>query len=199
MTPQEALRQRRTIVAALVEMDFPAGMLRAWTGLIPFTTPDGRLWQPVADIGVVRFPEVTDGFESRQFSVGLRRAADDNRLDFEAFAAAARADRNIDVLGRPITIYLQTFRVEDDDDGGAGEPIGEPIPEIVGEMSHLEATRQGRSSYSLEVVCEDPFVDGYIPANGFWTAEDQLQRFPGDLGCNLITVNATRQPTWPRD
>lgn len=192
MSVAESFKERAIGVALLGEFDFPTGMEQVWSGLVVLQSVSGRDWRPIGDFGVISMPEVTDGFQSNDTVIGLRRAAEDNRLDYAGFVAAANADRALDVSGRDFTIYTLTFRTD------TGQPYGDPVVELAGQMSHIRTVREGVSGYTIELVCSPYFIGGHLPSAGYMTAEDQRMRFPGDAGLDLIPNSATRTVTWPR-
>lgn len=189
-THSEAVRYRQTVAAILVEMDFPTGKIRAWTGRIPLLNVLGYTWQPVGEIGVIDMPETTAGFQNNALRLGFRRPANFDALDYNEFVTAAQRDARTDIAGRAIKIMSIVFDVE------TGEQIGVPEVIFTGQMSHFEQERE-RGDYAIVIVAETYLAGGYLPPSGRWTDADQQDRFPGDRGFELVPKTATRRVFWP--
>jgi len=193
VTPEEHLRSDRLAAVRLVELDFEEGWERVWMGLGVLTTSDGREWKGVGRFGEIGGLEDGAALSAQAFTVGLRRAADDNALDPSAFNAAVKAERRRDVFGRAVNIYRQVLDID------TAEPVGEPIAEAAAEMSHITTSRQGVSALAITLHCEPLWAEGHKPAHGRYTDADQRARYPGDKGLEFIAANADRVLVWPRD
>ncbi len=193
MALADLIRSDQLAAARLVELEFPAGTERVWTGNGTLTTLDGRVWQGVGALGQISAIKDTEGLAAHEVVVGIRQAAAGVETDPGAFAAAVNAERNLDVYNRAIRVYLQAF------DAVTYELVGNPEPEFIGLMSHVTTRRQGTQAVEINIVCESIFAEGRKPAHIHYTAADQEARFPGDKGFEFIPANADRILTWPRD
>ncbi len=193
MALADLIRSDQLAAARLVEIEFPAGTERVWTGDGLLETLDGRTWQGVGTLGQISSIKDTEGLAAHEVVIGIRRVGDGVELDPEAFTAAVNEERNIEVYNRAIRVYLQVFEV------ATYARVGNPAPEFIGLMSHIVTRRQGTQATEINIVCESMFAEGRKPPHIHYTAADQEARFPGDLGFEFIPTNADRVLTWPRD
>jgi len=193
--PEDHLREDRLAAARLVELDFDDAVAptRVWQGVGTLRTDDGREWTGMGVLGSISPLEAGADLSASPFTVGLRNAAEGVETDFAAFNAAVAAERRRDVYGRRIRVYLQVLDID------TGAPVGEPIAEAVGMMSHISTARVGPSEVSITVHCEGLFAEGHKPPHGRYTDADQRARYPGDPSLEFIAANADRNLTWPRD
>ncbi|MEL7000482.1 MAG: hypothetical protein AAFP68_19705 [Pseudomonadota bacterium] len=194
MSAEETFRARRLMAVDLLEMDFLEGIERVCNLAIPLTLPepDGRVFRPVWRFGLVRYARTTESLEANSVTFGLRRSAEDNSIDYQAFLQASNAERERDILGRSLTHYSLAITEN-------GEIPGDPVPEFVGEMSSIGTRRVGTSEIEILLQCEGYFADGRLPAFGFYTDQDQKMRYPGDRAFEAVPDNAERRIRWPRD
>ncbi len=191
-TPEELIRSNSLAAARLVELEFPAGTERLWTGSGTLPTLDGREWQGVGALGQISPIKDSETLAANDVVVGIRRAADGVDLDPAAFAAAVNAERNLDIYNRAIRVYLQVF------EPATYALVGNPEPEFIGLMSHIVTRREGTQAVEISIHCESLFAEGRKPAHIHYTAADQEARFSGDRAFEYIAANIDRDLVWPR-
>lgn len=190
--PDAKLRRGNISADYLVHMDFADTPKRWWTGWGRLVTA-GHEW-----IGIGSMITVAD------LPTSYRPSADQVTFTIEAATqemmvlsqeAASR------VYGRDVTVYQQFFDVASDDaDVQPWSPLGPAFVLYSGTMDQMtfKAARdmEGQTSRVIELTAEGLFTNRNAPPNGRWTDSDQKRRYPGDKGCDRMSIYTNYSPTW---
>ncbi len=172
----QALKDRRPL-ALLAEIDHPDALVHYWTGIGPMVyagdtyTGLGRMGNiaPVGQISSMQIQELQFTFSG----IPIDRATwlSDNIRNRSALAWLAAFDERGEVIDNPMPIVnallnYQQFKIDDD-----------------GTASIILYAQTG--FYSLERAIDE-----------VWSTEDQQQRYPDDVGLDMIYLLRTRQTKW---
>ncbi len=95
----------------------------------------------------------------------------------------ASVEAKSEYVGKIVNVYLQFFDAD-------WQPLDSPYSLISGIMDGIVISREqgenGATVRSITVTAENIFGNRRVPSLGFWTSNDQKQRFPGDLGLDFI-------------
>jgi hypothetical protein len=190
--PDANLRGGQIAADYLIFMDFADAPRRVWTGWGDLVTA-GHTWQGIGDlIGVSEIPASTSATAE---SVTLTLQGATSEMQELARAAKSR------VQDRQIVIYQQFFLVAPDDE--AVQPWSPLLPAFAvysGKMDRMaySAERGNDAEYmrTIELTTYGLFTNRNAPPNGRWTDADQQRRYPGDKGCERMSLYAGYSPVW---
>ncbi len=190
--PDAKLRTGQIAADYLIFMDFVDAPRRVWTGWGNLETA-GHTWQGVGDlIGVSAIP-ASNSATAESVTLTLQGATS----EMQELARASKTR----VQDRTIIIYKQFFDVTPDDAGvQPWSPLIPAFAEYTGKMDRMaySAERDGDANYqrTIELTTYGLFTNRNAPANGRWTDADQQRRYPGDKGCERMSLYAGYSPVW---
>lgn len=150
----------------LVQFDFASGTMRVWLGLGDLSA-GGYTWQGIGALGAVGDVDTSPGLSVDPVSLTL------SGIDTTILARAL--DHLDEVYGRRCTVYLQAF---DSDE----QTVGNPVTVFAGLMDKMPIKVSAEAA-TITLSVEHILLDKARPPHGYYTHQDQLARFPGDLGC----------------
>lgn len=189
----DALKSRAVVGTVFVEIDLAEEPVRAFGGIGTYQSPDGRTWSGISAVGRLSPVRTAEGVSAAAFTVGFDTAA--VNADAEAFAevaAAVLADRDVQVQGRRVRVYLGIF------DATAGSLVGGALRQIASGVASHRSTSWSSASLSMTLHCE-PLIGSMWTSRGrLLTHEDQQHLFPGDMGLEFkaIIANGGRNVVW---
>jgi hypothetical protein len=167
----DALRAPGIIWGDFVELltDTP---IRAWSGFGNVTL-ESKTWQGIAVAGAVTSVRMTPSTEINGFQIGLHIPATGNQTDYSAFVTQMLLDKDLDVSGKRVNVYVGIFAAD-------GSLVGGSLWwRCGGYASHITANvLPGAATLSLHV---EPSIGGAAAQSAVFLANiDQLRRHPGD-------------------
>ena len=180
------LANRAISASLLVHMEFRDTPRRWWQGF-GWLEADGQLWQGTGGLISV------DGLEAPLDTVaaGTTFTLAGVEPDMVALAKSG-SDR---VSGRPVTVFVQFFHVNDENE--VFQKLDNPFVIWSGEMDQISYTADGPQSRVITVSAEGIWVDRSRPAFGLYTDRDQRARFPGDRGLEQVADLVNKTIRWP--
>lgn len=168
-----------TVVRPLVfaELDFSDGVVRVHNGLGSVTW-GGNAWSGVGEFGGVG--EIEEGVDVAARGLSLALNGIPSTILPTALAANYR--------GRSAKLYigfLNTF----------GALVDDPYQIFGGRMDTMQIEDAGESG-SISVQCENRLIDFKRCRVSRYTNEEQLARYPGDLGLSFIAGIADKTLRW---
>jgi hypothetical protein len=162
---------------AFAELDFADGYVRAHSGLGTITW-GGNEWYGVGEFGGVG--EVEEGVDvaARGLSLAL------NGIPSTVLPKALEANYR----GRSAKLYIGFL-----DDAGA--LVDDPYQAFGGRMDTMQIEDAGETG-SITVQCENRLIDFKRCRVSRYTNEEQLARYPGDLGLSFIAGIADKTLRW---
>ncbi len=161
----------------LVELDFPSGFVRMWSGLGPLSW-DGKVWLGAGQIGSISAVEETTEIKA----AGV------------AFALSGIPSEMVGLTygehyqGRPVAMWFGTL-------GAAGQVTVAPHKVWSGRMDVMMDEDDGETA-TITVQAESRLVDLERPRVRRFTDEDQRQLYPGDTGLRFVAGLQNKDIQW---
>jgi hypothetical protein len=183
-----AVAAGRTVNASLlVFMDFAGGERRWWTGYGNLEA-GGFTWEGAGELV---------GIEGLQTAIGTAAPQTTFQLSgVDSSVVAAVRDASDEVKGRLVRVYIQFFEVSPAGDDQVWANLDEPHTIWTGRMDQIRYTADG-ASRTVTVTAESRWVGRNRPPFGAYTYEDQVARFPGDLGLKQVASLVNKTIRWP--
>lgn len=139
---------------------------------------DGKAWIGVGRLGAIEGIEQALAGQSVQLRITLSGAD----VTSQMMQMAATEPRS-EYVGKLVRVWLQFFDAD-------WQTLDNPYAIIAGIIDGVpvrrDEDRDGATIRSITVTAENIFYNRRVPSLGFWTSNDQKQRFPGDLGLDFI-------------
>jgi hypothetical protein len=161
----------------LVELDFPGGFVRMWSGLGPLSW-DGKTWFGAGHLGEVSPVEET--VEVRSAGVAFSLSGIPSELVSLTYGEHYQ--------GRSATMWFGTL-------DAAGQVTVAPHKVWSGRMDVISDEDDGTTA-TLTVQAESRLVDLERPRVRRFTDEDQRQLYPGDTGLRFIAGLQNKDIQW---
>lgn len=172
-----ALRRRDVSPAYLFEMDHPAGMVRAHTGVGELLWSD-NVWRGAHLLGSIS--GVQDSLELRVSQVTYSLAGVGER-------AVEIATQN--ARGRRIRLWLALLSPRQ-------RVVPQPLLVRDDRVDHVVAEQTEEGLYTVSVLANSAIHALTAPLSLAWTNEEQQTAFPGDTGLDRIPGLVDKQVTW---
>lgn len=156
----------------LAEFDFPGGMVRLWTGPADLTV-FGDVFTGIGTIGAVSAVGESDDPPAVTYSLSGLDSATLALILSEKFR------------GRPCKHWLGFANAD------WSALVDDPYEEFAGRMDKVAFTDGPAGTLSLSA--ESEMADLHRPRIIRYTHEQQIARFPGDLGCEFVAQIPDRQ------
>lgn len=159
------------------ELDFSDGFVRAHSGLGTLTW-GGHDWLGVGEMGSVG--EVEEGVDvaARGLTLAL------NGIPSTVLPKALEANYR----GRAARLYIGFL-------GDSGALVADPYQVFGGRMDTMQIEDAGETG-SITVQCENRLIDFKRCRVSRYTNEEQIARYPGDLGLSFIAGIADKTLRW---
>ena len=158
--------------------DFASGALRVWNGYGPLSW-DSQTWSGLGDFG---------GIDSVEESTDLRANGAVFTLNGVPSASVSNALTD-NYQGRTCTLWLGLLNVS------TGALLDDPYPLFGGRMDVM-TVNDGPDTATITLQAENLLIDLNRSRERRYTHEDQQIDYPGDLGLELLTVNAAKSISW---
>ena len=176
---KETLAQTSHLLSVFVEMQFSGGWVRAWSGYGEQALR-GELYTGVGSLGEISGFTEDGGITAQNIIVGL------NGVPEEQFALVLREkSRN-----RPANVYLVLFN--------QNGIVGSGLVAFQGRMD-IPLIDDGRNSGKVSISVESKMLDFRRPRIRRYTHEDQIARYPGDLGLIYVPSLQNKPLPWGKD
>lgn len=178
----------RTVQASLLtRIEFASGDMRLWLGGAGILDAGGETWAGIGALSSVDEIAQSIGGSADPFHLTLSGVDDD--------VLQVIADGIPEAYGRDVTGYLQFF-------DGDWATLDDPLPIGWGVTSNIEISETGGDRGSspqrtVRVPVEPILVGGSRPRFAYWSDRDQQKRFPGDRGCERMSVLTMQTIRWP--
>lgn len=196
-----ALAGGKVEVAPLVRFDFTNSTMRLWRGGIgePLNTNDGEVWTGLGLLGSMRGIEQSVNGTAPEASFTLSWVQDPD-YEGDDILALARDEFEAEVRGRPATVLVQFFGVDDPDDPDNQRPLDNPFAIWSGRgLRPTFEFDRASGQRSVTISYESLFSLRSRPPHSMYTDADQQARFPeeGDRGFEMVGSLVNKVVTWP--
>ena len=171
-------------VGLIVEIDYPATPLRAWTGQGELVW-DSKTWLGVGDLGGISAVRETGSPQATNVTLEISGITSTNL----ALALAETSQR------RRATVWLALFEETVVDDAPVLTLIGAPWRVRRGWTDVHKIIDTGKTA-SIQVTVESLFARLRIARTMRYTDHDQQRLFPGDTGMRYAPSIGTRPIYW---
>lgn len=163
----------------LVELDFPSGFVRVWSGYGELSW-DGKTWQGVGTLGGVSAVEETDAMKATGVTFRLSGVP----LEYVAIALGEHYQ------GRPAKLWFATL-------GDNGTITADPFLLFSGRMDVFEDEDSGETA-TLYLSAESRLIDLERPRERRFTDQDQKSLYPSDKGLEFVAGLQDKKINWGR-
>lgn len=185
-----ALAGAKVECVELVRFAFTTEPVFLWTGNGLLRTSDGQVWQGIGQLASMEGIEQAVNGEAPEASFTL------SGIDAQIMRLA-RDEFEAEVKGSIITIFLQFFGVEDEDDPDNQRVLDRPYPIWSGRCLKPSFTLDEGGGRAVTITAESLFTLRSRPQYAMFTDSDQRRRFPGDRGFEFVGSLVSKTVTWP--
>jgi hypothetical protein len=174
----KAAMKARQPLCLIAEIDHPDGFVRVWSGIGSMIW-NGETYAGLGRLGKVQALGTTTDLALRDFS-----------LELSGVDADLLTGLGSDVRNRPATVWFGAL-------DAYGRVVADPLQVAAGVMDYQTLTTDlasGTSTIAITVIDGLWILNSALDAS--WSTEEQINRYPGDTGLDLIPQLYQKSVTW---